>query len=125
MRKFDTLDSLLEFGAEYLNSHGISNYRQESSWILLHVMQKNSTWLYLHKDDSPQNRDVESYLEMIYKRGDHIPLQLIVGSASFYSRDFIIYPDVFIPRQDSETIIDVCKKKILIQPLIFARAQAV
>ena len=34
-----------------------------------------------------------------------------MGKASFYGRDFIVYPDVFIPRFDSEVIIDVIKKK--------------
>ena len=125
MPRFKTLDSLLEFGSEYLNSHSISNFRQESTWILLHIIKKNSTWLYSHKTDKPTNLEVDNYLNMIYKRGDHIPLQLILGSATFYGRDFTIYPDVFIPRQDTETVIDVCKKKTSIQPLTYVQVQVV
>ena len=125
MPSFLTLDSLLEFGSEYLCSHSISNYKQESSWILLHTIKQNPTWLYSHKNDQPTDKEVDNYLKMIYKRGDHIPLQLILGSATFYGRNFTIYPDVFIPRQDTETIIDVCKKKNLIQPLTYAQGQVV
>ena len=125
MPSFLTLDSLLEFGSEYLCSHSISNYKQESSWILLHTIKQNSTWLYSHKNDQPTDKEVDNYLKMIYKRGDHIPLQLILGSATFYGRDFTIYPDVFIPRQDTETLIDVCKKKNSIQPLTYAQGQVV
>ena len=124
MPSFLTLDSLLEFGSEYLCSHSISNYKQESSWILLHTIKQNSTWLYSHKNDQPTDKEVDNYLKMIYKRGDHIPLQLILGSATFYGRDFTIYPDVFIPRQDTETLIDVCKKKNLIQSLTYAQGRA-
>ena len=124
MHSFSNLDSLLEFGSEYLCSHSISNYIQESSWILLHTINKNSTWLYSHTDYLPTDVEIENYLKMIYKRGDHIPLQLILGSATFYGRDFTIYPDVFIPRQDTEVIIDVCKKKSSSQPLIYAQVQA-
>tara|TARA_B100000953_G_C17878248_1_gene377139 strand:+ start:367 stop:744 length:378 start_codon:yes stop_codon:yes gene_type:complete len=125
MHSFLTLDSLLEFGSEYLYSHSISNYRKESSWILLHTIKQNSTWLCSHKNDQPTDKEVDNYLKMIYKRGDHIPLQLILGLAPFYGRDFTIYPDVFIPRQDTETIIDVCKKKISILPLTYAQGLAV
>ena len=124
MPSFLTLDSLLKFGLEYLHSHNISNYRQESSWILLHTIKQNSTWLYSHKDDQPTDGEIDNYLKMIYKRGDHIPIQLILGSATFYGRDFTIYPDVFIPRQDTETIIDICKKKNLIQLLTYAQGLA-
>ena len=48
---------------------------------------------------------------MLYKRSEHIPLQVILGEATFYGRDFNIFPDVFIPRQDTEIIVDICKKK--------------
>ena len=40
-----------------------------------------------------------------------IVLRRVMGKASFYGRDFILYPDVFIPRADSEVIIDIIKKK--------------
>ena len=53
-----------------------------------------------------------------------MPLQLVMGKATFYGRDFSIFPNVFIPRQDTEILIDVCKKKNSIQPLIYAQVQA-
>ena len=125
MRNFVSLQSLLEFGSDHLKSNYISNYRQESMWLLLHATGKKSSWLASHRDDQPSPADIHTYLESIYRRSDHIPLQLIIGKATFYGRDFCIYPDVFIPRQDTEAIVDVCKKKIFKRPLIYAQAQAV
>jgi len=106
MRNFVSLQSLLEFGSDHLKSNDISNYRQESMWLLLHATGKNSSWLASHRYDQPSPTDIHTYLESIYRRSDHIPLQLIIGKATFYGRDFCIYPDVFIPRQDTEAIID-------------------
>ena len=125
MHNFQNLHSLLEFGSNHLQSNHISNYKQESRWLLLHAMGKHSTWFVTHRDKQPSTTDISNYLELIYKRSDHIPLQLVMGKASFYGRDFYIYPEVFIPRQDTESIIDACKKKTLIQPLIYAQEQAV
>jgi len=125
MHKFLTIESLLEFGKSYLRNHNISNYKQESLWILLNVINQNFTWWVSNKNYTPTPQDVDNYLNMIYKRSDHIPLQLILGVASFYGRDFTIYPDVFIPRQDTEVIIDICKKKNFKQPLIYVRDQVV
>ena len=125
MHNFPTLHSLFEFGSNYLRSNHISNYKQESMWLLLHAIRKHSSWFVTHSDTQPSPTDISNYLELIYKRSDHIPLQLVMGKATFYGRDFCIYPDVFIPRQDTEAIIDACKKKTLIQPLIYAQDQAV
>ena len=122
---FHTLHSLLEFGLKHLRSNDILNHKQESMWLLLHVIGQDSSWFVTHLDEQPSSTDISNYLESIYKRSDHIPLQLVMGKASFYGRDFCIYPDVFIPRQDTEAIIDACKKKTLIQPLIYAQDQAV
>ena len=38
-------------------------------------------------------------------------MQLILGIATFYGRDFDIFPDVFIPRQETEKIIDLLRGK--------------
>ena len=122
---FPTLHSLLEFGLKHLRSNDILNHKQESMWLLLHAIGQDSSWLATHLDEQPSSTDISNYLELIYKRSDHIPLQLVMGKATFYGRDFCIYPDVFIPRQDTEAIIDACKKKTLIQPLIYAQDRAV
>ena len=112
MHNFNTLDSLLIFGKKYLQSHNIENYTQESLWLLLHTIGQTSSWFIAHKETKPSASNVNNYLELIYQRSDHMPLQLIMGKATFYGRDFPIFPNVFIPRQDTEILIDVCKKKI-------------
>jgi len=124
MHNFNTLDSLLIFGKKHLQSHNIENYTQESLWLLLHAIGQTSSWFLAHKGNKPSASNVNNYLELIYQRSDHIPLQLIMGKATFYGRDFSIFPNVFIPRQDTEILIDVCKKKISIQPLTYALVQA-
>ena len=125
MSNFSTLDNLLAFGIVYLKNSNISNYKKEAEWLLLNIIDKNSTWFITNKNCEPTDIHIHNYLESIYKRSDHIPLQLIMGSASFYGRDFIVYPDVFIPRPDSETIIDIIKKKLLKRSLILGVEQAV
>ena len=122
MPSFSTLSELFHFGSSELKKNKISNYHKEAEWLLLDIINKNSSWLSINKQQQPTNQQIESYTESIYKRSDHIPLQLIMGKASFYGRDFILYPDVFIPRADSEVIIDIIKKKhfnlLLILPVV-------
>ena len=103
---------MLEFGADQLKSNEISNYKKECEWILLNVIDKKLTWLLTNLNSVPTQKEINYFLDHIEKRKDHIPLQLIMGKATFYGRDFSIFPGVFIPRQSSDVIIDTLKKKI-------------
>ena len=111
MLSFLSYKELINYGVEHLKIHEISNYKNEAEWILLNVINKQRTWLVMNFDESPESSHIKNYLDMIYKRSDHIPLQVILGEATFYGRSFNIFRDVFIPRQDSEIIIYICKKK--------------
>ena len=113
MHNFSSFKSLLDFGSDQLKSNGISNYKKECEWILLNLIDKKLTWLLTHLDSVPTKREINYFLDHIEKRKDHIPLQLIMGKATFYGRDFSIFPGVFIPRQSSDVIIDTLKKKNL------------
>ena len=110
-----TISSLLDIGSKSLLDAHISNYKKETEWILLDIIGKDLGWLLVNKGYILDSNDIDTFLDHIYLRCNHVPIQLILGSATFYGRDFCIFPDVFIPRQDSEVIIDYLKKKDLIQ----------
>jgi len=40
-------------------------------------------------------------------RAHSVPLQYLMGSASFYGREFLVGPGVFIPRPETEVLVDV------------------
>jgi len=117
-RTFANYQSMLDYGADLLKASGISNYIKESEWLLLHVLDKNFSWLYTRLTNSPNKEEIDNYFKYLDLRANHIPLQLIIGKATFYGRDFIIDNNVFIPRPETEIIIDHLKKKVSLQPLI-------
>ena len=54
-----------------------------------------------------------SNLNMIMKqRLKHYPLQYILGKWDFYGREYRVGPGVLIPRQDTETVIEICLDSI-------------
>ena len=118
MLNLSTIQSLLDYGKKQLQQNRISNYKKEAEWILLYVLQKNVSWIITHKQDPPGNNERNLFIDYIERRSDHIPIQLIMGQATFYGRDFSILPGVFIPRPETEIIIDLLKKKLFLEPLI-------
>ena len=114
MTNFLTFKSLLEFGEEQLQDHYISNYKKEAEWLLLHIIDHNLSWLLVNHNLEPSKENINQFLDCIQKRTNHSPIQLIMGKATYYGRDFSISPGVFIPRPETELIIDVLKKKVFL-----------
>jgi len=115
---FSTYKALLDFGNAYLEKHNITNYQKEAEWLLLHIIDKSYSQLFSVISLPPSLKEIDDYLQCINLRGNHIPIQLIMGKATFYGRDFIIEPGVFIPRPETEIIINELKKKVFPQSLI-------
>ncbi|WP_010246521.1 peptide chain release factor N(5)-glutamine methyltransferase [Acetivibrio cellulolyticus] len=74
--------------------------------ILCHVLGCDKAYLYSHDDYILNNSQFNSFLEAIKRRINGEPLQYITGSQEFMSLDFIVSPDVLIPRQDTEILVE-------------------
>ena len=51
--------------------------------------------------------ETKRYRELIGKRAGHIPLQHLTGSQEFMGLAFLVGPEVLIPRQDTETLVEL------------------
>ena len=48
----------------------------------------------------------QRFFELIRQREARIPLQYILGTQEFMGLEFLVSPDVLIPRQDTETLVE-------------------
>ena len=60
----------------------------------------------LSESDAETQEKMQTYRGMIAKRASRIPLQQILGSQEFMGLTFRVTPDVLIPRQDTETLVE-------------------
>lgn len=110
-----TYREMLLYGKEYLKQHDIADADVDSWYLLAHVCGINRAEYLLRSDDIVPEKECITYIELLKKRGSHIPLQLITGVQDFMGLEFIISSDVLIPRQDTENLVlevlKVCEGK--------------
>lgn len=78
--------------------------------MLAHVLGVDRSWLHAHPEfDIPTNKlnILDGYQK---RRAQHEPIAYILEKTEFYGREFYITNDVLVPRPESETIIDLCKR---------------
>lgn len=75
----------------------------ESRILLSHALECSLEYLLINTD---KEIDESEYLKLVARRRNHEPIAYIIGKKEFYSREFIVSPDVLIPRPDSEVMMD-------------------
>lgn len=88
--------------------YAIDNNKEDSAIkvLLLHFSQMTSSALLLHLDDEMPE---DQYREFLYGVDQyiihHIPVQHITGREYFFGYEFLITPDVLIPRFETEELV--------------------
>lgn len=85
-----------------------------------HILQwDRATWI-TRADEPASPEFLAAFDTLIARRATREPVAYIVGSREFYGRDFLVNPDVLIPRPESELIIDYALDRV--PPGQFVRA---
>ncbi len=78
----------------------------EAQYLLLAVLHINKAALFLSLENRMTARQAARFGTMVERRLLGEPLQYIVGSVEFWSRNFRLTPDVLIPRHETEFVLE-------------------
>ena len=103
----DTVGALVEFGTAKLAAIGIATARLDTEVLLAHACGIDRAGLYA-RWRSLVPADYRSHFgALIVRRQRREPLQYIVGRQEFWSLDFVVTPDVLIPRPETELLVEL------------------
>ncbi len=78
----------------------------DAQTLLAHIHQKPTSWILAHPD-APLNPDQEESLKDALTKLQHgIPLPYVIGHWEFFGLEFIVTPDVLIPRPETEELVE-------------------
>lgn len=104
-----TIGQWLKEAGKRLKEAGISSAKLDADIILSDILHKDRSWLVAHAESKLEGRTFQKAEMWCSRREKHEPLAYIRGFKEFYGRDFIVSPDVLVPRPESEAIVDMAK----------------
>jgi release factor glutamine methyltransferase len=104
-----TIRTLIQQAEAALVEHRVPNARRNAEWMLCHVLGCSVLDLYVRTGE-PGVEQVERYQEFVRRRCGREPLQRILGTTEFMSLEFGICDGVFIPRPDTEVLVETAER---------------
>jgi len=98
---------IINWTAEYFSLNGFENSRKEIEWLLEEILSCKRLELYLRYEEELTAEQLQTLHTWIDRRIEKEPIQYITGNCEFYGRKFIVNNDVFIPRPETETLINI------------------
>jgi len=102
----NSLRSLLTLGERYLQGRGFEKPCQEAEALLLTLLLLTRIDLYIDSNREISDEDKDAFFNRVIRRGEHEPLQYITGEIDFCGLTLSVSPGVFIPRPETELIVE-------------------
>jgi release factor glutamine methyltransferase len=86
--------------------------RVDAELLLLHILQRPSSWLYTHADDVLEMDVQTTYAALVDRRAAGEPLAYITGRRGFWSLDLEVTPATLIPRPETELLVEQALQRL-------------
>lgn len=107
-----TILEVLTLSADYLSKKGIANARRQSEELMSDALHLSRMDIYTQFERPLTDSELEICRTNLARRGKNEPLQHIRGFVEFYGCEIKVTPDVLIPRQETEILIDMVAKRL-------------
>jgi release factor glutamine methyltransferase len=101
-----TVRDLIRVTSEYLEGKGVESARLNAERLLADVLGLSRIDLYVQHDRPVLGAELDRYRGYVKRRAAGEPLQAILGETEFLSRAFKVAPGVFIPRPETELLVE-------------------
>lgn len=80
-------------------------FPEDAEYLMEELTGFNYTQLQLHRNDEVPSKIMHQFHDGVVRLGMDEPVQYILGNAYFMGRSFTVTPDVLIPRQETEEMV--------------------
>ncbi len=107
-----TVKDALDWTCEYLGRKDDEHPRRSAEWLLSAATSLSRVELYAYHDRPLTPDERERYRALVARRAEGMPLQYVTGEMPFRHLVVHVEPGVFIPRPETEVLVDVVLERI-------------
>ncbi|HET8547600.1 MAG TPA: peptide chain release factor N(5)-glutamine methyltransferase [Bryobacteraceae bacterium] len=107
-----TVKTALDQGTRLLEDAHVAVPRLTAEVLLCHALRRERVYLYSHPEAELSEHIWIHYGRYLHERMRGKPTQYITGVQEFYGREFVVTPDVLIPRPETEHVIDAAIERV-------------
>lgn len=100
------VEKLFAHGTEILKKSNSATPQLDAAVLLCYVLNCSRVQLIINKNKEVSQSDEESFIKLVYKRKNDMPIAYITNRQEFMSLDFYVDENVLIPRPDTETLVE-------------------
>ncbi len=104
-----TIQQYLHQTTNDFEAAGIISARLDAQVLICSLLKQNKAWLLAHGERKISPEILPQLLDITARRARREPIAYILGRKEFYGRDFLVSPEVLIPRPATEQLIDEIK----------------
>ncbi len=93
-------------GGDYLARHGVDGARGEAETLLLRILDIDRSTLFT-REQGLSTAEAKAFGRALCRRCTGVPLQHLTGEQAFRRLTLDVRPGVFVPRPETETLVDV------------------
>jgi release factor glutamine methyltransferase len=113
----------LKTGIAQLREAAVPSFILAAELLLLHVANRDRTWLYAHPEENLPEEAANRYFTLIARRAGGEPTQYLTGKQEFWGLEFEVTPAVLIPRPETEHVIEVALDRLALREIRAGRPQ--
>jgi len=98
--------AILQRTTDFFRSRDLESPRLAAELLLSKVLDCERIQLYARYDRPLEPAEVDAYRELVRKRSQRCPVHYLLGEREFFSRPFLVSPDVLIPRPETELVVE-------------------
>ena len=103
---------LLKKTERLFSESSIPSPRLDAEVLLAYLLEVKREWLVAHSDEELSSHIKNEFEVLVEQRLNREPVAYIIGNKEFYGREFIVTPEVLIPRPETEALIDMVKEYV-------------
>lgn len=100
------VQAALRLGSRLLEEASVPVPRFTAELLLCHALGRERPYLYAHPEQELDQKARSDFDRSLDERRRGTPTQYITGHQEFFGREFLVTPDVLIPRPETEHVVE-------------------